>query len=330
MSVGADLTLRVFGQVFLHPDQRGRRRPLPDADVKLTALELTQTGLRRIPAITNPVMVTTNAQGRFDHRTDWGTIGTNAAGNRVVQALPEPEAFEVEVTDPVSGTIQMAGQVFSNGDDMVIDSQIAPDERPLATALGRSFSEVGELAGFLAAGLAAPDKLGQVTLTRPFLDPKDGRFPTAPEKLFRHFGTLLDRLQAVHLEHRRRAPGFDRNNFDLMVPLGFEPLEKQINATLYWHPRLSAADRVAKMVSSYAASDVTEDVLRRNVTRLVAMLAKILSMPIEYRPNSYLWEDMAVILTLFTGIGLVAQRNHIVWADFQSKSDGRELILSTL
>lgn len=325
MSVGADLTLRVFGQVFLHPDQRGRRRPLPGADVKLTALEATQTGLRRIPAFTNPVMVTTNAQGRFDHRTDWGTF----VGG-VVQALPEPEAFEVEVTDPVSGTIQMAGQVFSNGDDMVIDSHIAPEDRPLATALGRSFTEVGELAGFLAAGLASPERLGQVTLSRPYLDPNDGRFPTAPEKLFRHFGNLLDRLQAVHLEHRRRDPGFDRNKFDLVVPLGFEPLEKQINATLAWHPRLSAADRVAKMVSSYAATDVTEDVLRRNVSRLVSMLSRILSMPIEYRPNSYLWEDMAVILTLFTGIGLVAQRNHIVWADFQSSATGRELTLSML
>jgi hypothetical protein len=330
MSVGSDLTLRVFGQLFLLPDQRGRRRPLPGADLKLTALELTQNGLRRIAAATNPIEVTTNGLGRFDHRTDWGTIGTNAAGARVVQALPEPEAFEVEVTDPVSGTIQMAGQVFSNGDDMAIDSHIAPDERPLATALGRSFTEVAELAGFLAGGLAAPDKLGQVTLSRPYLDPRDSRHPTAPEKLFRHFGTLLDRLQAVHLEYRRRAAGFDPHNFDLMVPLGFAPLEKQIVSTLYWHPNLSAAERVAKMVASYAGSDVTEEVLRRNVSRLVTMLGKILMMPIEYQRNSYLWEDMAVILTLFTGIGLVAQRNHIVWADVQNQAEGRELILSTL
>jgi hypothetical protein len=246
-----------------------------------------------------------------------------------VQALPEPEAFDVEVTDPDSGSIQMAGQVFSNGDDMWIDSHIAPDERPLATTFGRTFSEVRDLAAHLAAGLASPDKLGQVSLTRPFLDPMDSRAPTAPEKLFRHFGTLLDRLQTVHLEYRRRAPNFDPKNFDLLVPLGFEPLEKQINATLYWHPRLSAAERVARMVSSYAASDVTEDVLRRNASRLVTMLGKILSMPIEYQPNQYLWEDMAVILTLFTGIGLVAQRNHIVWADFQARPGERELILST-
>jgi len=324
-----DLTLRVFGQVFLLADQRGRRRPLPGADVKLTALEMTQTGLRRIAAFTNPVLVRTNAQGRFDQRTDWGTLVTGPSGTPVVQALPEPEAFDVEVMEPVSGSIQVAGQVFSNGDDMVIDSHIAPDEWPLASAMGRDFTEVGELARFLAAGLGAPDKLGDITLFRPFLDPKDSRFPTAAERLFRHFGNLLDRLQAVHLESRKHSPGFDRNHFDFMVPLGFQPLEKQIVTTLSWHPRLSAAERVAKMVSSYAAPDVTEEVLRRNVSRLVTMLSKILSLPVEYQPNSYLWEDMAVILTLFTGIGLVAQRNHMVWAEFLNKSDGRELILST-
>jgi hypothetical protein len=317
------VTLRVYGQVLLLPDSHGRRRRLANADVKLTALESTPTGFTRIRAITNPVLVGTNADGRFDQRTDWGPIGAGPS-------LPEPEAFDVEVTDPDSGTIVVGERVFSNGDDMVIDSGIAPDEQPLASALGRDFTEVGELAGFLAAGLAAPDKLGQISLSRPFLEPKDSRFPTAPEKLFRHFGTLLDRLQTVSLEYRRRSPGFDRNNFDLMVPMGFQPLEKQIVATLHWHPRLSAAERVAKMVSSYAASEVSEDVLRRNVSRLVTMLSRILSLPVEYQPNSYLWEDMAVILTLFTGIGLVAQSNHIVWAEFLSRSDGRELILSTL
>jgi len=322
MSVDQDDNLRVFGQVFFSADGRGRHRPLPNADVKLTAIGQNPTGFGRIPGPTNPIEVTTDSRGRFDHRTWWGN--PFAPG-----PLPEPEAFDVEVTDPDSGSIQMAGQVFSNGDNMWIDSHIAPDERPLATTFNRTFSEVGELAAHLAAGLAQPDKLGHVSLTRLFLDPKDSREPTAPEKLFRHFGTLLDRLQTVHREYRARAPGFDPNKVDLFVPLGFKPLEEKILSTLSWHPKLSAADRVAKMVSSYASSDVTEDVLRRNVSRLVTMLGKILSMPIEYQPNSYLWEDMAVILTLFTGIGLVAQRNHIVWADFLNKPTERELILST-
>src|SRR5262249_44501170 len=160
-----------------------------------------------------------------------------------------------------------------------------------ATALGRPFNEVSELAGFLAAGLASPDKLGEVSMSRPYLDPDDQRHPSAPEKLFRHFGTLLDRLQAAHLAARRRDPKFDPNNFDMLGPLGFKPLEEAIVSTLNWHHNLSAAERVKKMVSSYASSDVTEEVLRRNVARLVAMLSKILVMPIEYRPNRYLWED---------------------------------------
>jgi hypothetical protein len=213
---------------------------------------------------------------------------------------------------------------------MVIESGIAPEEFPLATALGREFTAVPELAGFLSAGLASPDKLGEVSITRPYLDPADQRHPTAPETLFRHFGNLLDRLQTLHLAQRRRDPGFDPNHFDLVVPLGFEPLEKEIVATLAWHPKLSAADRVRKMVSSWASPDITEEVVRRNLSRLVMMLSKILKMPVDYRPNDYLWEDMAVVLTLFTGIGLVAQRNHVVWADFQNKEDGRELTLSML
>jgi hypothetical protein len=325
MSVGPDRRLRVFGQVFQSPDGRGRRRPVANADLVLTALQETSGGPSAIVTLSNPFRATTDGRGRFDRSLPWETPGTVQ-----VQALPEPDAFDVEVTDPASGMIVDAERVTSNGDDMVIDSGIDPDEQPLAKALGRSFTEVAELAGFLAAGLATPDKLGQVTLSRPYLDPGDSRHPTAPEKLFRHFGNLLDRLQAVRLEYRRRGPGFDPNNFDLMVPLGFAPLEKQIVATLHWHPTLSAADRIAKMVASYAGSDVTEEVLRRNIARLVTMLGKILMMPIEYQRNSYLWEDMAVILTLFTGIGLVAQRNHIVWADFQNQAEGRELILSTL
>jgi hypothetical protein len=280
------------------------------------------TGFGRIPGPTNPIDVTTDDRGRFDQTTWWG----NPFG---AGALPEPEAFEVQVTDPDSGTIQAAGQVFSDGDDMWIDSHIAPDEEPLARTFKRHFNEVPELAAFLADGLKNPGTLGQVILTRPFFDPKDSRFPSAAEKLFRHFMNLLDRLQAVHLQYRKREPGFDPNNVTLMVPLGFEPLEKAVIATLHWHAKLSAADRVLKMVSSFAASDVNEDVLRRNIGRLITMLSKILSMPVEYKPNDYLWEDMAVILTLFTGIGLVAQRNHIVWADFTNHEKDRELILST-
>jgi hypothetical protein len=227
--------------------------------------------------------------------------------------------------------MQVVGRILSNGDDMVIESGIAPEEFPLATALGREFTAVPELAGFLSAGLDSPEKLGEVSLTRPYLTPADQGHPTAPEKLFRHFGNLLDRLQSAHLAARRRSPNFDPNHVDLLVPLGFKPLEKEIEATLNWHPKtLSAADRVKKMVASFASADVTEDVLRRNVARLVTMLSKILVMPVEYRPNSFLWEDMAVILTLFTGIGLVAQRNRIVWADFQSNDGGRELVLSML
>ncbi len=324
MSVG-NLVLRVTGQVFYHPDQRGRKRPMINTDVKLTALAGQGTVFQRIGHITNPFELTTDAQGKFDRQIDWGT--TSAP----IQNLPEPDGFDVEVTDPASGMIQVGSRIFSNGDDMVIDSGIAADEFPLATALGRPFTEVTELAAFLSAGLDSPDKLGEVSITRPYLSAADQRHPTAPEKLFRHFGNLLDRLQAAHLAARRRDPRFDPNHFDMAVPLGFKPLEKEIEATLNWHPKnLSPADRVKKMVASFAAADVTEDVLRRNVGRLVTMLSKILVMPIEYRPNSYLWEDMAVILTLFTGIGLVAQRNHIVWADFQSNDEGRALTLSML
>lgn len=320
----ANLVLRVTGWVYYNPDLRGRRRPMADTDAKLTALADQGTGLRRIGHISNPFQVTTDTHGKFDHSVDWGT-GSPATN------LPEPEAFDVEVTDPASGMIQVVARIFSNGDQMVIDSGIAPDEFPLASVLGRPFTEVTDLAAHLAAGLTSPDKLGEVSITRPYLDLDDKRDPTAPEKLFRHFGNLLDRLQAAHLAARRRDPNFDPGKFDLVVPLGFKPLEQEIVATLAWHPQtLSAADRVKKMVASFASADVTEEVLRRNVSRLVTMLSKILVMPIEYRPNQYLWEDMAVILTLFTGIGLVAQRNRIVWADFQSNDERRELTLSML
>lgn len=319
----ANLVLRVTGWVYFSPDQRGRKRPMAHTDVKLTAFADQGSGLQRIPHIANPFEVTTDGQGKFDHEVDWGT-GIPATN------LPEPDAFDVEVTDPASGMVQVVGRIFSTGDQMVIDSKIAPDDFPLATALGRPFTEVQELAGFLAAGLASPDKLGEVSITRPYLEADDQRHPTAPEKLFRHFGNLLDRLQSAHLAARRRDPHFNPDHFDFVVPLGFKPLEEAIISTLNWHHNLSAAERVRKMVASYASADVTEDVLRRNVSRLVAMLSKILVMPIEYRPNGYLWEDMAVILTLFTGIGLVAQRNHIVWADFQSDAATRKLTLSML
>lgn len=319
------VVLRVTGDVLILPDQFGRRRPLAEAEVSLLALESTATGFRRIGSLTNPIFATTDARGHFDHRTDWGTM---VAGT--VQALPEPDAFDVEVTDPASGTIVQVGRVFGNGDGLFLEPQIAAPSDPLAKVTGgREFSDIAEFARFLAAGLAAPDKLGEVKVSRLFVNPKDRLSPTAPERLFRHFGVLLDRLQAVHLQSRKRSPGFDPNNFDLVVPLGFKPLEKQIVATPAWHPRLSPAERVAKMVSAFGA-EVTEDLLRQHMSRLVTMLGKILSMPIEYRPTWYLWEDMAVILTLFTGIGLVAQGNRIVWADFLNKEDGRELVLSTL
>jgi len=319
------LTLRVTGDVFILPDQFGRRRPLANADVTLRAFASTPTGLKQIVAPTNPVQATTDAHGHFDQRTDWGTI----VGGRV-QALPEPEAFDAEVTDPDSGTIVQVGRVVGDGDGLFLEPQIAAPSDPLAKVTGgREFTDIAEFARFLAAGLAAPDKLGEVKVSRLFVDPKDRLSPTAPEKLFRHFGVLLDRLQTLSREQRRRSPDFTPNHEDLFVPMGFKPLEKQIVATLAWHPRLSPAERVAKMVSSFGA-DVTEDVLRRHISRLVTMLGKILSMPIEYQPGWYLWEDMAVILTLFTGIGLVAQRNRIVWADFLNNADGRELTLSTL
>lgn len=317
--------LRVTGDVFILPDQFGRRRPLADADITLLALESTSTGFRRIGSPTNPIQTTTNAKGHFDHRTDWGTI----VGGKV-QALDEPEAFDAEVTDPDSGTIVQVGRVFGNGDGLVLEPQIAAPTDPLAKVTGgREFNDIAEFARFLAAGLAAPDKLGEVKVSRLFVDPNDRLSPTAPEKLFRHFGVLLDRLQTLQREQRRRSPNFNPNHEDLVVPLGFKPLEQQIVATLAWHPRLSPAERVAKMVSAFGA-EVTEDLLRQHMSRLVTMLGKILSMPIEYKPGWYLWEDMAVILTLFTGIGLVAQRNHIVWADSLNKADGRELTLSTL
>ncbi len=318
------VTLRVTGEVYFLPDSRGRRRPIANADIRLTALAEANGVLTRIRAFTNPILAVTTSAGKFDQSTDWGPIGTGPAP-------AEPEAFDVEVTDPASGTVVVGARVFSNGDAMAIDSGIAPDERPLATITGgREFTEVSELAAHLAAGLADPAKLGQVNLSRAFFEPADARQPSGPEGLFRHFGQLLDRLQTVSLQSRRRDPGFNPNHFDLAVPLGFKPLEEKVIATLNWHHNLSAADRVRKLVAAYAGSDVTEDVLRRNVARLVGMLSRILAYPVEYRPGWYLWEDMAVILTLFTGIGLVAQRNHIVWADYLSRPDGRLLVLSML
>lgn len=323
MAIGADLRLDVFGQVFFKADGRGRRRPLRNAELVLTAYEDKQGTLTRSPnVLTNPMGVTTDGEGRFKRRIFWDLPGVVPP-----KAMDEPVAFDVVIVDGAANAIGVADRVFSNGEDMVILTDMDPDDRPLATAMSHNFTEVTELAGFLASGLATPSKLGQVNLSRPFLSSTDKTSFTAPEKLFRHFGTLLDRLQAAHLDSRRQSPGHDRNNEDLMVPLGWEPLEKQIQATLYWHNNLSAADRVAKLVGSFA-TDVTEDVIRRNVSRLVAMLGKILKMPIEYQMNSYLWEDMAVILTLFTGIGLVAQRNRIVWADFTANDDGREIVLS--
>jgi hypothetical protein len=326
MSLGADRRLRVYGQMFLSTDGRGRRRPLANADFILTALQTTSNGYGQIVSLSNPFRVSTDGEGKFDRSLPWETPG------RVqVQALPEPEAFDIEVTDPVSRVVVQAERVISDGDGMVIDSGIAPDERPLArTVGGREFDEVGELAGYLAAGLADPSGLGQVVLARPFFEAKDSRFPSAPEKLFRHFATLLDRLQAVHLASRERAPGFDPKHVDLMVPLGFKPLEERIVATLSWHANLPAAERVRKLLASYGGADVGEDVLRRNIGRLVTLLGRILAMPVTYEPSWYLWEDMAVILTLFAGIGLVAQHNHIVWADFISRPTERELILSML
>jgi hypothetical protein len=316
------VTLRVFGEVYFAPDSRGRKRPVRNADLRIFALATVQGALQPIRAFTNPIEAATDGAGKFDQSTDWGPIGTGPAP-------AEPEAFDVEVTDPDSGAIVMSERVFSDGDAMVVNSQIAPDDRPLARSREREFTEVADLAGFLAAGLADPSGLGQVSLARPFFQGRDERFPGAPEKLFRHFATLLDRLQAVNLASRQRAPGFDNKHVDLMVPLGFKPLEERITATLAWHPKsLPAAERVRKLLVSYAGTDVGEDVLRRNISRLVTLLGRILALPVTYEPSWYLWEDMAVILTLFAGLGLVAQRNHIVWADFISRPGERELILS--
>lgn len=322
MSIGPDRRLRVFGQVFFSEDGRGRRRTLRNADLVVTALD---GALVPFATLTNPIRAATDGQGRFDRRTFW-----DAPGVVPPKALPEPFAFDIAVVNGAGDALAPPTRVISSGDDMVVYSEVDPNDLPLATAMGHDFSEVAELAAFLAAGLAAPQKLGQVSLTRPILSSAETNTPTAPEKLFRHFGTLLDRLQAAHLNSRRQSPGYDPRHEDLMVPLGFEPLEKQILSTLYWHRDPSAAVRVAKLVGSFAGTEVTEEVLRRNVGRLVEMLGKILKMPVQYLPNSYLWEDMAVILTLFTGIGLVAQRNHIVWADFTSNDDGREITLSML
>lgn len=327
MSVGADRRLRVSGQVFLSADGRGRRRPLANADFILTALQSIPGGYGQIVSLSNPFRVKTDGEGKFDRSLPWET-----PGQVQVQALPEPEAFDPEITDPVSGTVVQAERVISDGDGMVIDSGIAPDEQPLAKAAGgREFSEVADLAGFLAAGLGDPSALGQVSLVRPFFEEKDSRLPSAPEKLFRHFATLLDRLQAAHLASRQRAPGFDPKHVDYMVPLGFKPLEERIVATLAWHAKsLPAPERVRKLLASFAGTDIGEDILRRNIARLVTLLGRILALPVTYQPSWYLWEDMAVILTLFAGLGLVAQRNHIVWADFISRPNERELILSML
>src|SRR5574338_851343 len=113
------ITLRVFGEVYFAADSRGRKRRVADADLKLTALAENQGVLRPILAFTNPIMAATNAAGKFDQSTDWGPIGTNPAP-------PEPEAFDIEVTDPDSGVIVRTERVFSNGDGMAIESGIAP------------------------------------------------------------------------------------------------------------------------------------------------------------------------------------------------------------
>jgi hypothetical protein len=324
----ASFTLRVFGEVFMSPDLYGRRRPLVGADIELMALKEDNTGqLQRILALTNPISITTNDHGRFDHRTDWGTITPQG----VPIPLPTPDAFRIDVLNPFTLNHIQLGDVFSNGQNMYIDSQISPPvTEPLAVAQGKSFTDLGDLARFLAAGLAAPQQLAEVRLPRVFLNSKDSLSPTAPEQLFHQFGIMLDRLQMQALAHRKQSPGFNPNNYTLVVPVRPATLEKSIRAAISWYPRLSPADRIAKVVSGYGGTANDEPFLLRVLPRLVNILGQILGIPVNYRPAWYLWEDMAVALTLLTGIGLVAQGNRIVCADYVNKSDERELTLSTL
>lgn len=317
--------LRVYGRVMTSRDSRGRQRPLAGSTVTLTALADSQGVLRRIPTAggTNPITVDTDANGRFDQRTFWAPQGAGAAA-------VEPEAFDVDVTDPDGGLVVSAGRVFSNGDAMEIDSGLVPTERPLATVTGgRDLEEIAELAAYLAAGLDQPSKLGEVTLWRPQFETRDERHPTGAERLFRHFSTLLDRLQAALRTAREQSPGGNRGTTAVYVPTGFKPLEERVLRTFAWFPKtMPAAERCRRLVAQYGTENPGEELLRRVVPRLTMMLGQILELPVVATEERYLWEDLATLLTIVTGIGLVSQHNHIVWADYLSDPGERRLVLS--
>lgn len=320
MSLGPDRRLRVNGIIQYSADTRGRRRPLVHTDLQLVGLQDGPGGMTPIPSVTNGIRATSDAEGKFSTSLVWETPGRTQSA-----LLPEPDGFEVEVRDPHTRQMVPAGQVVSNGDDMVIDVGFSPDELPLALGpVGREFDELSELASHLSEALASPAKLGEVTVLRPYFVPGDRNQPTAPERLFRHFTALLDRLQAAL--RTARGPGAGG-----VVPTGFQPLEDRVLRRLAWFPKqLSAAERCRRLVEGYATADPSEALLRRVVPRLTMMLGEILQAPVVHEDATYLWEDLAVLLTLVAGIGLVAQHNHAVWADYRSESDSRKLVLSIL
>lgn len=318
MSLGADRRLRVNGTIHFSPDGRGRRRPLVHTDFVLIALEDGPNGLTPIASLTNGIRVTSDAEGNFARSLVWEIPGRTQG-----PLLPEPDGFEVQVTDPGTGQLVPAGEVRGNGDDLVIDAGFAPDELPLALGpAGQEFDEISELASHLAAALANPGTLGEVTVLRPYFLPADQRHPTGAERLFRHFTLLLDTLQAAL--RNTRGPGATGS-----VPSGFKPLEERVVKVLAWYPRgLTAAQRCQRLVAGHAQDDPSEELLRRVVPRLTMMLGQILQLPVANDDGRYLWEDLAVLLTLIAGIGLVAQHNHAVWADYRTESGSRKLVLS--
>lgn len=321
MSLGPDRRLRVEGDIYFSPDARGRRRPLVNNDFALHGMTFGAGGLIRMPFITAGFRVRSDERGHFATSVIW-----EQPGRGQVPPLDEPDGFEVMVVDPDTGQMEPAGEVVSNGDGMVIDSGLVPDDEPLARRTGgREFDEIPDLATHLAEALAQPEKLGELTVLRPFFEPRDRQHPTGPERLYRHFSILLDRLQAA----LRTARGPQTS--ELYVPTGFKPLEDRVLATLAWYPKgLPAAERCRRLVAGYAGEEPSEELLRRVVPRLTSLLGRILQMPVATDNGTYLWEDLAVLLTLTAGIGFVAQHNHIVWADYIDQPEGRRLILSTV
>lgn len=192
----------------------------------------------------------------------------------------------------------------------------------------RNFTDLGSLAWFLNDVLAKPNGI-ELKIRRPFPNPLDRTDPTPPERLFGEFGRMLDRMQKHELEQRKKSPSHNPNNFQLVVPLNPQALAKSIISVMLGGAKASAESRILHLFRDYRGRTWTPKDLRDLMPRLVNALGRILGVPTLYKPGFWIWEDMAVVLALFAGLGLAIQGKLIVWADLIEQPNYRELILST-